>query len=144
MVIAIMGFGEMVIFMIFCLGTVALRRRRRRSSIRRRPPRRPRRIRRQLCLAAEEQRKVQPRKKRTSPPRALTAASFRKWIHAFHWKKLELGKCDSMQLSFFKIGQVKLTWIQCEWREPQAQCINIRKTLVFGDAHFLAYRHHRV
>ena len=133
----------MVIFMILCLGTVALRRR---SSIRRRPPRRPRRIRRQLCLAAEEQRKVQPRKKRTTP-RALTAATFRKWITRFSLNEAgngETGECDTMQLNLCKIGQVELRWIQCELREPPVQCINIRKSLASGDAHFCAYRHHRV
>ena len=31
-----------------------------------------------------------------------------------------------------------------QWREPQAQCINIHKSLASDDAHFFAYRHHRV
>ena len=52
--------------------------------------------------------------------------------------------CDTMQLSLFKIGQVELRCIQCELREPPAQCINIPKSPAFGDANFLAYRHHRV
>ena len=52
--------------------------------------------------------------------------------------------CDTMQLSLFKIGQVELRCIQCELREPPAQCINIRKSLASGDAHFLACGHQRV
>ena len=57
-VTSIMGFGQMVIFMLFCIGTVASRRRR--SSIRRRQSRRPRRRTRQLCLPTEEPHPVQP------------------------------------------------------------------------------------
>ena len=34
-----------------------------------------------------------------------------------------------MRLSLFKIGQVELRLSQCEFREPQAQCLNIRKSL---------------
>ena len=95
--------------MVFCLGTVAFTR----SSIRRRPPRRPRRRTRQLCPAIEKQSAVKPQKKRR---RALNAATFRKWITRFLWRKLEMGKCDIMQLSLFKIGQVKLRWIDCRLR----------------------------
>ena len=137
----------MVTFIIFCIVTVVSRRR---SSIRRRQPRRPRRTRRtrQICLATEEPRPVQPRKKRTTPPRALTAATFRKWITRFSVNEAGNGETanawDTMQLSWFKIGQVELRCIQCELREPPVQCINIRKSLASGDAHFLARRHHRV
>ena len=95
--------------MVFCLGTVAFTR----SSIRRRPPRRPRRRTRQLCPAIEKQSAVKPQKKRR---RALNAATFRKCITRFLWRKLEMGKCDIMQLSLFEIGQVKLRWIECRLR----------------------------